>query len=171
MTPPAKDVSEWLPDKRKQLGVTQADLGELLGVAANTVARWERGERDADTPVMLRATVDELIAARNGDQGALERLDGRRTTGDRALPRLVEEGAMSHWFLLEMVAAFHGISLAEARKRAAAVGAPVMSIHREHYWGKAVAHVPHSFAKALGLPTNGFEQLAAGTAIAARRRR
>jgi len=26
------------------LGLSQAELGELLGVAGNTVARWERGE-------------------------------------------------------------------------------------------------------------------------------
>jgi len=29
---------------RKRLGLSQAELGELLGVAGNTVARWERGE-------------------------------------------------------------------------------------------------------------------------------
>ncbi len=29
---------------RKRLGLSQAELGQLLGVAGNTVARWERGE-------------------------------------------------------------------------------------------------------------------------------
>jgi len=29
---------------RERLGVTQARLGEMLGVARNSVARWERGE-------------------------------------------------------------------------------------------------------------------------------
>ena len=29
---------------RKRLGLSQAEFGELLGVAGNTVARWERGE-------------------------------------------------------------------------------------------------------------------------------
>ena len=29
---------------RLRLGLTQAELGERLGVAANSVARWERGE-------------------------------------------------------------------------------------------------------------------------------
>ena len=28
---------------RERLGKSQAELGELLGVAGNTVARWERG--------------------------------------------------------------------------------------------------------------------------------
>ena len=29
---------------RKRLSLSQAKFGELLGVAGNTVARWERGE-------------------------------------------------------------------------------------------------------------------------------
>ena len=29
---------------RRRLGLSQAKLGQLLGVAGNTVARWERGE-------------------------------------------------------------------------------------------------------------------------------
>ena len=29
---------------RKQLGKTQVELGELLGVSGNSIARWERGE-------------------------------------------------------------------------------------------------------------------------------
>ncbi len=29
---------------RKRLNLSQAEFGELLGVAGNTVARWERGE-------------------------------------------------------------------------------------------------------------------------------
>ena len=31
---------------RGALGLTQAELGRILGVAGNTVARWERGERE-----------------------------------------------------------------------------------------------------------------------------
>ncbi len=30
--------------RRKALGLTQVALARLLGVAGNTVARWERGE-------------------------------------------------------------------------------------------------------------------------------
>ena len=34
-----------LRERRQQLGLTQAGLASALGVAANTVARWERGEQ------------------------------------------------------------------------------------------------------------------------------
>jgi transcriptional regulator with XRE-family HTH domain len=34
-----------LPEARRLLGMTQAELGRALGVAGNTIARWERGER------------------------------------------------------------------------------------------------------------------------------
>ncbi len=34
-----------LKEARSALGLTQKELGEQLGVTANTVARWERGER------------------------------------------------------------------------------------------------------------------------------
>jgi transcriptional regulator with XRE-family HTH domain len=32
--------------KRKRLKLTQEGLADLLGVRQNTVARWERGERE-----------------------------------------------------------------------------------------------------------------------------
>ena len=36
---------------RKEIGLTQAQLSEALGVRANTVARWERGELRIGEPV------------------------------------------------------------------------------------------------------------------------
>ncbi len=36
---------------REELGWTQRQLAEALGVAANTVARWERDERGISAPV------------------------------------------------------------------------------------------------------------------------
>jgi putative zinc finger/helix-turn-helix YgiT family protein len=44
---------------RHSLGLTGAALAELLGVAPDTVSRWERGERDVDR--LAWATVAGLI--------------------------------------------------------------------------------------------------------------
>jgi transcriptional regulator with XRE-family HTH domain len=40
-----------LRDLRKRLGLTQVELAEKVGVASNTVARWERGELGISEPV------------------------------------------------------------------------------------------------------------------------
>jgi DNA-binding transcriptional regulator YiaG len=40
---------------RKQLGLSQSEFAELVGVTANTVARWERGEMG------LRTTTVKLL--------------------------------------------------------------------------------------------------------------
>ena len=52
---------------RKKAGLTQVELGEMLGVSAQTVWRWENGSRqpDIETAVrianILKCTLDELI--------------------------------------------------------------------------------------------------------------
>jgi predicted ATPase/DNA-binding CsgD family transcriptional regulator len=48
--------------QRKALCLTQAELGAALGVAANTVARWERGELRIGHPVRVRAALTRLEA-------------------------------------------------------------------------------------------------------------
>jgi transcriptional regulator with XRE-family HTH domain len=40
---------------RGQLGLTQAEMAERVGVAPNTVARWERGE------IVIREPIARLI--------------------------------------------------------------------------------------------------------------
>lgn len=44
---------EDLLDRRKRLGVTQVDLARTLGVSANTIACWERGDKPIGNPRML----------------------------------------------------------------------------------------------------------------------
>ena len=58
--PAEEHVSPWLADLRRELGMTQAQLGAYLDVTANTVARWERGERRVRHPAMLRLALEAL---------------------------------------------------------------------------------------------------------------
>lgn len=48
---------------RKALGYTQKQLAEALGVAPNSVARWERGEMKITEPV---ARLVQLLSAQKG---------------------------------------------------------------------------------------------------------
>jgi transcriptional regulator with XRE-family HTH domain len=50
-----------LKQARKTLGLTQAALAERLGVSANTVARWERGNLEPGYPEMLRLAIASLL--------------------------------------------------------------------------------------------------------------
>jgi DNA-binding transcriptional regulator YiaG len=50
-----------LRDRRRRLGATQAQLAERLGVTANALARWERGERRISEPV---ARLVKLLVSR-----------------------------------------------------------------------------------------------------------
>lgn len=49
-----------LKARRLALGLSQYDLGRLLGVTANTVARWERGEMAIGHPDLLRTALESL---------------------------------------------------------------------------------------------------------------
>lgn len=53
-----------LRNRRRALGLTQAELAEYLGVAANTVARWERGARiPAERSISLALSAIERSGA------------------------------------------------------------------------------------------------------------
>ena len=43
--------------KRGHLGLTQVQLAKRLGVTANAIARWERGERRISEPVARLLTL------------------------------------------------------------------------------------------------------------------
>lgn len=53
-------------ETREKLKLTQAELGTHLGVAGNTVARWERGVSSPEYPEMLELALIGLeIKLRN----------------------------------------------------------------------------------------------------------
>ena len=53
-------LDEILKQTRQELGLTQKQLGKLLGISANTIARYERGEMQAQHPQVLSMAVDFL---------------------------------------------------------------------------------------------------------------
>ncbi len=52
--------AEEIRAKRIELELTQVELGTRLGVAGNTIARWERGELAVEHPEMLRLALSAL---------------------------------------------------------------------------------------------------------------
>src|SRR5262245_17315871 len=49
-----------LRSRRRALGLTQAALARTLGVAPNTLARWERGELSVGNPVLIGIALERL---------------------------------------------------------------------------------------------------------------
>jgi putative transcriptional regulator len=52
-----------IKELRKALGYTQARLAEEVGVTANTVARYERGELKPSPPVMKLLKLLDMLSA------------------------------------------------------------------------------------------------------------
>jgi len=67
--------------RREGMGLTQAELGELLSVTANSIARWERGEANIEHPAMLARALEALEQSkppkRPGAFGTLSRTSRR----------------------------------------------------------------------------------------------
>jgi DNA-binding XRE family transcriptional regulator len=68
---------------RKTLGLRAAELGELLGVSAETVSRWENGHREAERSVW-NALADLVADKLAGTTTTLERL---RAHGSPRVPK------------------------------------------------------------------------------------
>lgn len=63
-----KAVGNQIAALRKQKGLTQAELGERLGITFQAVSKWERGETLPDTPLLpdlaniLETSVDFILS-------------------------------------------------------------------------------------------------------------
>ncbi|QWE93317.1 helix-turn-helix domain-containing protein [Cupriavidus sp. EM10] len=97
-------IGERIRQKRKELGLTQADLARLFGISFVSVSEWERGlgkpEQDK-LPILarkLKTTVNYLLTGRNDSSGQYEdeersSLTSRTTNG---LP-VIELGTAAQW--------------------------------------------------------------------------
>lgn len=53
--------AEEIKAARMKLQLTQGQLGELFGVSGNSIARWERGEREPDAKGMMALAFETLL--------------------------------------------------------------------------------------------------------------
>ena len=60
-------IGKFIAERRKSLGLTQARLGEMLGITDRAVSKWERGISLPDSSIMLelcgilKITVNDLL--------------------------------------------------------------------------------------------------------------
>ena len=47
-----EQIGAYIAARRKTVGLTQAELGERLGITAQSVSNWERGETMPDTGLL-----------------------------------------------------------------------------------------------------------------------
>ena len=63
------DIGKFIQDIRKEKGLTQKELAELIGVSDKTISKWENGNSSPDTSMLmslsaaLEVTVNELLSA------------------------------------------------------------------------------------------------------------
>ena len=81
-------LSEQIAALRKERGLTQEQLGNMVGVSAQAVSKWEKGGTpDVELlPVLSRqlgVTIDALFGMEGGEQVAVEDAVGRWLRGSR----------------------------------------------------------------------------------------
>jgi transcriptional regulator with XRE-family HTH domain len=65
------NIGDFIIKVRQNYGITQKDLGEQLGVTAQAVSKWERGENFPDTEILLRisqlykVSIDDLLLGKS----------------------------------------------------------------------------------------------------------
>lgn len=70
-----QNIGQFIQSCRKELGITQAEMGERLGVSPQSVSNWERGESLPDVSLlpdlacMLRCSVDAILSGGAGCGG------------------------------------------------------------------------------------------------------
>lgn len=70
-----EQIGQFIQVGRKEAGMTQAEMGERLGVSAQSVSNWERGETLPDVSLlpdlacMLHCSVDAILTGGAGSGG------------------------------------------------------------------------------------------------------
>lgn len=57
-------IGQKLKEVRKELGLTQKEFGDMLGISSNSIARYERGEMEPQHPRVLELAIDQLRLTR-----------------------------------------------------------------------------------------------------------
>lgn len=60
-----------LRHRREELGLSQSQFSALIGVPANTIARWERGTLRIAHPVLLQLALDQIEHNRTTESSRL----------------------------------------------------------------------------------------------------
>lgn len=65
-----KKISDFISNKRKEIGMTQAEVAEKLNISFQAVSKWENGalpnvEVLVELAKVLNTTVDEILAGRD----------------------------------------------------------------------------------------------------------
>ena len=67
-------LATYIKSRRKNIGLTQKELAEQVGVSTNTVARWERSESEPSWSdflklcVVLGMKMEDFVEKENGNE-------------------------------------------------------------------------------------------------------
>lgn len=87
-----QQIGQFIQSCRKELGLTQNEMGERLGVSPQSVSNWERGESLPDVSLlpdlacMLRCSVDAILSGGAGCGGYRRHRGADARSSQRAQP-------------------------------------------------------------------------------------
>ena len=113
-------IGEFISEKRKEKGMTQAELAEKLGITDRAVSKWERGKSLPDASIMLELcsilgiTVNDLLSGevvsmenygKENEKNLIEMVKLKEASDKRLLSLEIVIGVISSLFLFSTVAA------------------------------------------------------------------
>lgn len=99
-----KEIGKFISKLRKEKDMTQASLGEALGVSNRTISKWENGDGMPDVALLkelaeaLGVSVDELLSAEKKEIAELK------------VTEIESKGTVENWFqIMYIISLFLGI--------------------------------------------------------------